>query len=167
MSAYELAQMNIGIIKAPMDSPVMAGFAGNLDRINAVAEASPGFVWRLQTDEGNATSIRPFERDDLLVNMSVWRDVQLAQRVRLHVGARRADAPPARVVRADGRGVSRALVGAGRTPADGGGRHRATRDAARARLDRGSVHVPQCIPAARRSARRKRRRSCGGECPAT
>jgi hypothetical protein len=76
MSAYELAQMNIGIIKAPMDSPVMAGFAGNLDRINAVAEASPGFVWRLQTDEGNATAIRPFERDDLLVNMSVWRDVR-------------------------------------------------------------------------------------------
>lgn len=76
MSAYELAQMNIGIIKAPMDSPVMAGFADNLERINAVAESSSGFVWRLQTDEGNATAIRPFERDDLLVNMSVWRDVQ-------------------------------------------------------------------------------------------
>ena len=71
MSAYELAQLNIGIIKAPMDSPVMAGFASNLDRINALAEATPGFVWRLQTDEGDATSIRPFDNENMLVNMSV------------------------------------------------------------------------------------------------
>jgi len=72
---HELAQLNIGVIRAPMDSPVMAEFAGNLDRINALAEASPGFVWRLQTEEGNATAIRPFEDENLLVNMSVWRDV--------------------------------------------------------------------------------------------
>lgn len=72
---HELAQLNIGVIRAPMDSPVMAEFASNLDRINALAEASPGFVWRLQTEEGNATAIRPFENENLLVNMSVWRDV--------------------------------------------------------------------------------------------
>jgi len=47
MSAYELAQLNIGIIKGPMDSPIMAEFAANLDRINAVADSSPGFLWRL------------------------------------------------------------------------------------------------------------------------
>jgi hypothetical protein len=76
MSAYELAQLNIGTIKAPMDSPVMAGFASNLDRINALAEATPGFVWRLQTDEGDATSIRPFDNENMLVNMSVWRDLE-------------------------------------------------------------------------------------------
>jgi hypothetical protein len=76
MSAYELAQLNIGIIKAPMDSPVMAGFASNLDRINALAEATPGFIWRLQTDEGDATSIRPFDNESMLVNMSIWRDVE-------------------------------------------------------------------------------------------
>lgn len=76
MAAYELAQLNIGVIKGPMDSPLMADFAGNLDRINAVAEASPGFVWRLQTDEGDATAIRPFDdNENMLVNMSVWRDV--------------------------------------------------------------------------------------------
>ena len=75
MSQYELAQLNIGIIKAPMDSPVMAEFAANLGRINALAEQSPGFVWRLQTEDGDATGIRPFETDNLLVNMSVWRDV--------------------------------------------------------------------------------------------
>jgi hypothetical protein len=75
MSAYELAQLNIGIIKGPMDSPVMADFAANLERINALAERSPGFVWRLQTDDGDATAIRPFEDENMLVNMSVWRDV--------------------------------------------------------------------------------------------
>jgi hypothetical protein len=76
MSAYELAQLNIGIIRGPMDSPVMAGFAANLQRINALAERSPGFVWRLQTEAGDATAIRPFENENMLVNMSVWRDVE-------------------------------------------------------------------------------------------
>ena len=52
MSTCELAQLNIGIIKGPMDSPVMAEFAANLDRINALAERSPGFVWRLRTERG-------------------------------------------------------------------------------------------------------------------
>jgi len=47
MSTYELAQLNIGIIRGPMDSPIMAEFAANLDRVNALAESSPGFVWRL------------------------------------------------------------------------------------------------------------------------
>jgi heme-degrading monooxygenase HmoA len=76
MSSYELAQLNIGIIKGPMDSPVMAEFAANLERINALAERSPGFVWRLQTEDGDATAIRPFEDENMLVNMSVWRDVE-------------------------------------------------------------------------------------------
>jgi hypothetical protein len=56
MSAHELAQLNIGIIRGPMDSLVMAEFAANLQRINAVAEASPGFVWRLQTEAGDAST---------------------------------------------------------------------------------------------------------------
>ncbi len=76
MAGYQLAQLNIGVIKAPMDSLVMKGFADNLDRINALAEATPGFVWRLQTEEGDATSIRPCDDPNLLVNMSVWRDVE-------------------------------------------------------------------------------------------
>ena len=63
MSDHELAQLNIGVIKGPMDSPLMADFAANLERINAVAEAAPGFVWRLQTEEGDATAIRPFENE--------------------------------------------------------------------------------------------------------
>jgi hypothetical protein len=76
MSGYELAQLNVGIIRGPMDSPVMADFAANLERINALADHSTGFLWRLQTEEGNATSIRPFEDENLLLNMSVWRDVE-------------------------------------------------------------------------------------------
>ena len=80
MSAYELAQLNIGIIRGPMDSPVMAEFAANLERINALAEGSPGFVWRLKTDAGDATAIRPFENPDQLLNMSVWSDADSLRR---------------------------------------------------------------------------------------
>jgi hypothetical protein len=70
---YNLAQLNIGRMRAPLDSHEMADFMAGLDPINALADASPGFVWRLQTDEGNATSLRPFSDDDeLIVNMSVW-----------------------------------------------------------------------------------------------
>lgn len=80
MSSHALAQLNIGVIRAPMDSPVMADFANNLARINTLAEASKDFVWRLQTDAGDATSIRHFDDDNMLVNMSVWRDVESLRR---------------------------------------------------------------------------------------
>jgi hypothetical protein len=75
MSAYALAQLNIGIFRGPIDSPVMAEFVANLDRVNALADRAPGFVWRLQTEDGNATAIRPFDNENMAVNMSVWRDV--------------------------------------------------------------------------------------------
>lgn len=84
MSAYELAQLNIGIIKGPMDSPLMAEFAANLERVNALADASPGFVWRLQTEAGDATAIRPFEDENMLVNMSVWRDAEALRQFVYH-----------------------------------------------------------------------------------
>ncbi len=74
MSRYELAQLNIATMKEPLESPGMADFVANLDRINALAEASGGFVWRLQTEEGDATALRPMG-ENTLVNMSVWRDV--------------------------------------------------------------------------------------------
>lgn len=77
MTRYHLAQVNIGRIKAPTDSPVLHGFMSRLDEINALADGSPGFVWRLQTDEGNATYFRPYEHDDrILLNMSVWESVE-------------------------------------------------------------------------------------------
>jgi hypothetical protein len=76
MSAYELVQLNIGVILGPMTSPVMAEFAANLDRINSLADRAPGFVWRLQTESGDATAIRAFEKENMLVNMSIWRDIE-------------------------------------------------------------------------------------------
>ncbi|MBG0841278.1 DUF3291 domain-containing protein [Ectopseudomonas toyotomiensis] len=75
MSAYHLAQLNIAWMKTPLESPEMADFVANLERINALAEGSPGYVWRLQDEAGDATAIRPFG-DEVLVNMSVWHDVQ-------------------------------------------------------------------------------------------
>lgn len=67
-----LAQINIARMLAPMDSPVMADFVANLDRINALAEAHEGFVWRLKDETNNATSLQPFPDDMLIINMSVW-----------------------------------------------------------------------------------------------
>ena len=69
---YRLAQVNIARMLAPLTDPVMAEFVAQLDEINALADNSPGFVWRLQTPEGNATTLRPFEDDRILVNMSLW-----------------------------------------------------------------------------------------------
>ena len=69
-----LAQINIARMKAPIDSPIMADFVANLDRINALAENHEGFVWRLKDDNENATSIKVFEDDMLIINMSVWKD---------------------------------------------------------------------------------------------
>lgn len=75
MSQHELAQLNIAKMVAPLDSPILADFVANLDRINALAEQSPGFVWRLQTEEGDATALRPFG-EDTLVNLTVWADLE-------------------------------------------------------------------------------------------
>ncbi len=74
MAHYELAQLNIAVARYPLDSAQMAPFMNNLDRINALAEESPGFVWRLQDDTGNATALRPFG-EDTLVNLTVWADL--------------------------------------------------------------------------------------------
>jgi hypothetical protein len=78
---FHLAQVNIGRAKAPMDAPLMAGFVGALDEINALADSAPGFVWRLQTEDGDATAIRPYAGDEsMLINMSVWESIeQLAE----------------------------------------------------------------------------------------
>ena len=70
-----LAQVNIARAKAPLDSATMAGFVTRLDEINALADGSPGFVWRLQTAGGNATDLRPYDDDRILV-MSVWETIE-------------------------------------------------------------------------------------------
>jgi hypothetical protein len=80
MRHFHLAQVNIGRLRGPLEDPVMEGFRSQLDPINALADGSPGFVWRLQTEEGNATSIRPFADDQLMaINMSVWESLDALQ----------------------------------------------------------------------------------------
>lgn len=76
MPPYHLAQVNIARMKAPLESPVMEGFVARLAEINALADASPGFVWRLQTEAGNATYLRPYADDRILFNLSVWESVE-------------------------------------------------------------------------------------------
>ena len=75
MPAYHLAQINIGRILAPIDDPLMADFVSQLPPINALADTTPGFVWRLQTDSGDATSIRVYDDEMVAINMSVWESV--------------------------------------------------------------------------------------------
>lgn len=73
---HELAQVNIARLLHPLDSPQLADFVAALDEVNAAAEAADGYRWRLQGSDGDATDIRIFEDDSLVVNMSVWRDPQ-------------------------------------------------------------------------------------------
>ena len=72
---YELAQLNVARLAAPLYTPRLKDFVANLDPVNAMAEAAPGFVWRLQGEAGDATALRPWE-PDLIVNMSVWASIQ-------------------------------------------------------------------------------------------
>ncbi|HEV8148334.1 MAG TPA: DUF3291 domain-containing protein [Bryobacteraceae bacterium] len=73
MSArFHLAQINVARMLAPLDSPAMAEFVALLTVVNAEADASLGFVWRLQTPDGDATSVQAFDDPMVLVNMSVW-----------------------------------------------------------------------------------------------
>ncbi|HCH23900.1 MAG TPA: DUF3291 domain-containing protein [Oceanospirillaceae bacterium] len=76
MSEWHLAQMNLAQAVDGMESAAMAGFVARLDEINRLADSSPGFIWRLQDESGDATSIKSFEDPRLLVNMSVWQDLE-------------------------------------------------------------------------------------------
>jgi hypothetical protein len=72
---HDLAQVNIARLREPLDSPLLADFVAQLDGINALADGSPGFVWRLQGGAGDATGVRGFGDDQLLVNMSTWESL--------------------------------------------------------------------------------------------
>ena len=73
---YNLAQVNIADMVADLDDPVMSGFVQRLDEINKLADSSLGFVWRFQSDEGDATYLRPYENKNILFNMSVWESLE-------------------------------------------------------------------------------------------
>jgi catalase (peroxidase I) len=76
-----IAQLNIGRVRHPLDDPRMADFMNNLERVNALAERSPGFVWRYADASGNATDTRPFADDPrMMINMSVWESVEALEK---------------------------------------------------------------------------------------
>ena len=76
MARHHLAQINIARLLAPIDSPQLADFVAGLEPVNALADASPGFVWRLQDDSGDATAIRPYGDERVMVNLSVWESIE-------------------------------------------------------------------------------------------
>lgn len=76
MSGYHLAQVNIGRFRKPVEDPANADFVNALDSVNALAEASPGFVWRLTGEGNNATDLKPFDDPHMAINMSVWESVE-------------------------------------------------------------------------------------------
>ena len=79
MARFHLAQVNIGRVRAPLDDPIMDGFRTQLVPINALADRTPGFVWRLQTEDGNAMAIRPFDDERMAINMSLWESLEALQ----------------------------------------------------------------------------------------
>ena len=75
-TTWHIAQLNVGTMLYAHDDERMSGFFSQLDDINALADQSPGFVWRLQSDSGNATDIQVDDDPLFLVNMSVWESVE-------------------------------------------------------------------------------------------
>ncbi|MEU9477024.1 DUF3291 domain-containing protein [Streptomyces sp. NPDC048191] len=73
--AYELAEVNIARLKFPLDSPELKFFVDSLDPVNEAADAADGFVWRLQSDSGNATDIPVLGDEWLIINLTTWRDL--------------------------------------------------------------------------------------------
>jgi heme-degrading monooxygenase HmoA len=76
MAVPHLAQVNLATLRAPRDDPALAGFVAELEPVNALADGHPGFVWRLQTEDGDATAIRPFDDERVMVNLSVWESLE-------------------------------------------------------------------------------------------
>jgi hypothetical protein len=76
MAGWQLAQINVGRLVAPSGDERVKPFFDALDRVNALAEASPGFIWRLQSEAGNATDIHPTSDPLFIVNLSVWSDAE-------------------------------------------------------------------------------------------
>jgi hypothetical protein len=74
--SYHIAQLNVGTLRAPLDDPAIAGFAEALEPVNALADAAPGFVWRLQTEDGNATAVKVAPDPLFIINLTVWTSVE-------------------------------------------------------------------------------------------
>jgi hypothetical protein len=73
---FNIAQVNTALPREPLDTPALAAFVANLEPVNALADAAPGFIWRLTDESGDATSIRAFDDERLIINMSVWESIE-------------------------------------------------------------------------------------------
>jgi hypothetical protein len=71
-----IAQVNVARALEPLDSPLLADFVAALGPVNALADAAPGFVWRLQTEDGDATAVRVDPDPCVIVNLSVWESLE-------------------------------------------------------------------------------------------
>jgi Domain of unknown function (DUF3291) len=72
-----IAQLNISkMLGVNINDPIMKDFVAQLDEINLLGEKSKGFVWRLKSDDGNATSYNPYNDDRIIVNFTVWETAQ-------------------------------------------------------------------------------------------
>ena len=150
MPIYHIAQVNIGRVRAPIEDPLMAGFVSRLDEINALADHSPGFVWRLQTPVGNATYFRPYPEDDrILINMSVWESIAALR----HYVYKTAHSQLLRQREAwfeKFEGVYMApVVGSSRAPSRSGRSHKTPRPPGKARAHTVCLHVQKDIRARR------------------
>ncbi len=74
--SFYVAQANVALGRAPLTDPLMKGFVEQLEYINSVADRSPGFIWRLQTEDGDATAIHVFNNPLIIFNMSVWASIE-------------------------------------------------------------------------------------------
>lgn len=76
MAEWHIAQYNVARLRAPVDDPAVAHFVANLAPINELGDATPGFVWRLQTESGNSTSVRIREDPLVVPNLTVWETIE-------------------------------------------------------------------------------------------
>ena len=160
MSDWHIAELNVARLRQPIDAPETAGFVANLDPVNAIADAAPGFVWRLQDDSGNATSIHTSDDPRFIVNLSVWESIET-----LEAFVRRT--PHADVLRRRREWFERATeaylvlwwIPAGTRPSVDG-RDGPAAPPARARPDGRSVHVPRTLRPSVGPRLRRRGRAC-------
>ena len=130
---HHLANVNVATLRAPIDDPLVADFVAGLPVVNALADSAPGFVWRLQTEEGDATSIRAFPDPAVIVNLTVWESIEALKEFtykggHLDVFRRRRE-----WFHAEGRGLALWWIEAGTVP---------TVEDARRRLDHLAAHGP-------------------------
>ena len=89
MAQYYIAQINIARMLAPIEDPVMADSVAQLVPVNALADESPGFIWRLQSESGDATAIRVYDDDMVIINLTAWENIE-ALREYVYKGAHHA-----------------------------------------------------------------------------